>query len=672
MELCRTPGLETHYSTQPCSTPSIKTEAVVLSSNRYLAHKRLAAFAAALVFALLAAGCHKTTRTSGYGIGFVTLTTEQSDFSSYIVRVDDITLVGKNIGSITAVAIPETVDLTKISSVEELWAGASIPTDTYTQATITLDYSSANISVPINGVPVKATVHDSTGAVPGTITVTINLDPANQPVLRPTYATTDAIRLAVDFDMALSNAVTINTGVTPATATVVVTPYFTIATSPQDTKHIRVRGPLVNSSVNVGTFSVFVRPFFDEVNSAGSLSIFSDANTIFSLNGSVYLGAKAGIGAMSQASAGSTMTSSITTFQPTSTPSAVGGTAGIFHSLYVVAGSTLEDFYTDGLEGEVIARNGNTLTLRGSTLVATAAQVVLFTESPDAIVTVGPATLVSEDGVNVTGLTYNSIAVGQHIIARGLYSLSAAGVIQLDASGSTAVNTGSVRLVPTDLFGTVVSSASGSVTLNLQNINQYPASIYNFAGNGATAPSPANFVVDTATAGGTVPAAAAADLLWVQGFASPFGSAPPDFLASIVNNESTMPARMVVTWSGGGSTAPFSSLTATGFVLNLADAHLASAVLRFGAASIDMSTLAASPQVVPQTATPPAAAGVPSVFMPLFSTGAGNTVSVLSSWSAFQTALGNLGSTPVLKMDARGTYDAATNTFSAATINFVD
>ena len=192
--------------------------------------------------------------TSGYGIGWVTLTAERSDFTSYIVTVDDITLVGKTIGAVTAVAIPEVVDFTKITNVEELWASASIPTDTYTQATITLDYSSANISVPINGVPVKATVHDATGVVPTTITVTINLDPANQPLVRPTYATTDAIRLAIDFDMALSNAVTVDTSVSPATATVVVTPYVTMASSAQDMKHIRIRGPLVNSQCECGYF----------------------------------------------------------------------------------------------------------------------------------------------------------------------------------------------------------------------------------------------------------------------------------------------------------------------------------------------------------------------------------------------------------------------------------
>jgi hypothetical protein len=526
-------------------------------------------------------------------------------------------------------------------------------------------------------VPTKATVVNSAGATPAQITVTINLDPANQPVLLPTYATTDAIRLAVDFDMTLSNQVTINTAVSPATATVVVAPYATIATSAQDTKPIRVRGPLVNSSVNVGTFSVYVRPFTDEVNTAGSLTIFNDANTVFTLDGTAYVGFTAGIGALSQASAGSTMTSTITTYEPTSTPSAVGGTAAKFHSVYVVAGSTLEDFYTYGLEGEVIARSGNTLTVRGATFDANSAQLVEFTETPDAVVTIGPGTIVTEDGVAATGLNYNSIAVGQHIIARGLCPVCAAqgvppsAAAPFDATGSTATNTGSVRLIPTQLYGSLVSSATGSLALNLQNINQYPASIYNFAGNGGTAPTPASFTVSTANA--TVPTAAVGDPLFVAGYVSPFATAPPDFLATTVNAEASVPARMIVAWSGTGSTAPFSSLTATGFVLNRADAAFSSGVIRVGAESIDITTLAASPHVVPQTATPPTAAGLPSVFIPLFATGSSaTTVTAVSSWATFESTLGNLASAPVLKMDARGTYNRATNTFSAATIYFIN
>jgi hypothetical protein len=59
--------------------------------------------------------------------------------------------------------------------------------------------------------------------------------------------------------------------------------------------------------------------------------------------------------------------------------------------------------------------------------------------------------------------------------------------------------------------------------------------------------------------------------------------------------------------------------------------------------------------------------------MPLFATGSTATaVTEVSSWATFESTLGNLASAPVLKMDARGTYNRATNTFSAATINFVN
>jgi hypothetical protein len=111
------------------------------------------------------------------------------------------------------------------------------------------------------------------------------------------------------------------------------------------------------------------------------------------------------------------MTAAWCTFQPTATL-VPGITAGIFYPTYVVATSTLEDFYTDGMEGDVIARNGNVLTVRGVTLFANSAQVVQY-ENADSLVTLGPATLVTADGVyNLPNLNYNSVSVGQHITAR--------------------------------------------------------------------------------------------------------------------------------------------------------------------------------------------------------------------------------------------------------------
>jgi hypothetical protein len=473
--------------------------------------------------------------------------------------------------------------------------------------------------------------------------------------------------------MSASNKVNLTTS--PPTLTV--KPFMSLATTAADNKLIRVRGPLINSSVNGGTYTVVVRPFFDEVNSLGTDTIFNDANTVYTLGGVTYIGAP-GISALSQTSAGSTETAAYTTFEPTTTPAA-GVTAGIFHSKYVVAGGTLEDFFTDGMEGDVIARSGNTLIIRGGTLFANAAQVIQY-ENLDSQVIVGPSTQVTADGVSTLGaLNYNSIAVGQHIIARGLYSVSSAGVTVLDSTGSSA-DTGSVRLQSTELFGSLVSSAAGSLQLNLSGIENWPASVYNFAGNGTAAaqdPTAANFTVNTGAL--TLPTAAAGDPLWIDGYVAPFGSAPPAFLAQSVNAEPGVPGTLAVTWTGTGTAAPFSTLSASGLTIDLANAAFGSGQLRIGAETIDITTLTASPSIVPAVAVPAATTGLP-LFNPRFSVGPGaisesSTGSITSfvTFAAFVTQLNTTFATPTsaTQFVARGLYDRASNTFTASSIDVV-
>src|SRR5208337_2093039 len=166
-------------------------------------------------------------------------------------------------------------------------------------------------------------------------------------------------------------------------------------------------------------------------------SIFTNADTIFTTNGTATQGA-AGLTQLSQSSAGSTVTAAYTTYQPTATPTA---TAGKFTALYVVAGSTLEDVYTQGLEGDVVARSGNTLTLQGSTLSLN--DGVSYYNVADAQVLLGADTLVTADGTTLAGLDYNSVAVGQHIIARGICTASSncgysGTTVVLDATGNSS------------------------------------------------------------------------------------------------------------------------------------------------------------------------------------------------------------------------------------------
>jgi hypothetical protein len=623
--------------------------------------------------AVFAAGCHHNNYTSGYGIGWVTLSDTPGDFTSYTVNVNSVTLTGKVTGVITAVAAVETVDFTKLNNISELWSAASIPNDTYTKASIVLDYTNANISVMVNGVPTKAKVVDATGAAVTTRTINVTLDSTNPLVIQPTYASSSALRLAIDFNLAASTVV--NLATSPPTVTVM--PFMTAATSAPDTKPIRVRGPLINSSVGLGTYTVYVRPFFDEVNSLGTLSIFNDANTVYTINGTTYVGTP-GINALSQTSAGTTMTAAYTTYQPTATLNATV-TAGKFNSTFVVAGSTLEDFYTQGLEGDVIARSGNTLTLRGSTLQFNNGTSQY--NNADAVVLLGPGTVVTaDDNTTLTGLNYRSISVGQHIIARGIYQLPASGVVTLDATSSSTANPGSVRLVSTELWGSLVSSAPGSLVLNLQTIDNWPVTNYNFTGNGAGAVTPASFAVNTGSL--AIPAGVAAgNPLWIDGITTPFGSAPPNFNAFTINAELSVPARLQVDWTSAGTTAPFATLTNTGLTIDLANANLTSAVIRIGSESIDLKApTSVSPLIVPQV-PPPATAGLPAVFLPLFAIGGPtpattNTtgITVYNTFSTFVTQLPTsiVAATPALHFVATGVYNRGSNTFTASSIDVVN
>jgi hypothetical protein len=665
------------------------------------AHKAVGALVCALA---ILAGCHSNNQTSGYGIGWITFTDEPGDYTAYIVTIDAVTLTRSDGAVVTAIATPEIIDFTQLDRYAEMWGSSAIPTGTYVSATITFDYTNAFIAAQVNGQPQKATILDySTRKTPTTYAITVDFDPANQPTITPTYASTSAVRLALDFDLAASGTVLVG-----SPPTVLVRPFVTATILPADTKLTRVRGPLINSSIGVGTYTVYVRPFYDEANNIGTLTLFNQPNTVWTVNGNTYVGA-AGLQAYSVLSAGITIGAAWTTFQPDYNP-ANGAYAGKFNMVYVVGASSLEDQYTEGLSGDVIARTGNTLTVLGSTLILNTANTYSYNVAT-AEVLLGAGTIVTaDDNSTLTGLNANSIAVGQHIIARGIYSLAANGTtVILDATGTSSTNTGSVRLQSTEFWGPLVSSSAGSLVMNLQAINDWPVTDYNFAGNGATAaqnPVPAAFSVDTgalAVPAGTV----AGNPVWVDGFMSRFGSAPPDLGAAVaVNNEASVqvaggqlgggastapgtgmcglgsqvcdPASLQVAWAAGTAT-PFATSSAAGFSINLSDAHLSSAVIRIGPESIDMKSLPASPLIVP-TAEP-----VTSTFAPLYTVGnpatattAGTVTSTTalyqySSYASFDAKLtATIGAAnPAQQLEARGIYDRTNNTFTATSINFV-
>jgi hypothetical protein len=276
--------------------------------------------------------------------------------------------------------------------------------------------------------------------------------------------------------------------------------------------------------------------------------------------------------------------------------------------------------------------------------------------------------------------------------------------VYLDSTGVSAQNTGSVRLQQAESFGTLVSSAAGSLVMDLTSIDYWPVAVYNFAGNGATTPVPAAFSVNTE--GLTLPAGTApGDPIWLSGYASYFGEAPPDYLSFALNNELSVqtaggslggavpttpgsggcgvgsqvcdPAVLSVNWAAG-TTTPFTSITDQSFIIDLANTQIVTATIQIGSETILMSSLPSSPQVVPTTVASTA------TFAPRYSWGNPVTSSttetvtsttnlkISSVFSDFVSGVATTLSTtePAQQLVARGIYDRATNTFTATAVDF--
>jgi len=680
----------------------------------------LTCFAAGVI---LTSGCHhNNTGDSGYGIAWVTASNGSGNFSnnahfaSYVVTIDSITLTDAVGNVYTALATAEPIDFTRISNVAELWGNATIPADTYVGATISLDYTSAQIAVWENGKAVPVTFTDPAGGALTTLAINVAFDPKNPLVVTNSYATTNAQRVALDFDLAASNVVNLSV---PATPTMIVAPYFRFSNVAADTKVIRVRGPLVNSNLVEGTYSIYERPFFDEVNSLGTLSLFNSGATIYTINGTTYVGAP-GLAALQETSAGVTTTLAYTNFQVTpSTNNAQGqptGTAGIFHTIYMVAGGSLETNYTENMTGEVIARNGNTLTLTNAILAGgqyslSQGYFEYLNDGVLAQVTVGPSTVVTAEGNStLTNLSSDSIAVGQRISAIGTVTTLTATNVVLNAVTSTEGSTaGQVRLMTTSLYGQLNSSAADTLSLNLQTIDEIPVGQFTFTGNGPTPPNPAMFTVDTTNSGiEDLSASAANTSLWIDGFLPAFGAAPPDFLAlanlyrgptpsgasSAVQLEADVPASLQVIWDNStGTTAPFTSIMASGLTINLASSPL-SAVIYVGAESIPLSSLP-SVTIVPNTVAncvvvanlPPGVSQQPCqtdfsygpiLVTPSYSLTAISEIQQYNGFADFVAGVvpqysppAGTTAVPVLQFTANGYFNRSTNTFTANSIDVV-
>lgn len=597
-------------------------------------------FGMALAAAL--AGCSTNTNVSN-GTPVVTVTSQAAgDFSTYVVGITlySATRSDGYIAYPAGYTYEEFADLTQRVDLTELLNAVGIPTGTYKTVTIGIDYSTP--IVYIKGQSTAAKVENATGAQNfGIVYVNVKLDPAHPLVIGLNHSTP----LALDFDLAASNTVN------AASNLVTVKPFAVATTTPADTEPVRARGLFVAANTGASNFVENIRPFQDNIYSTvGALTVNTSSSTYFNVNGKVYTGA-AGLAAVAGLSSNTPMIA-IGSLGDMSTI-----TPG-FNATQVYAGTPVSNGQYEHVTGIVTARSGNTLTVSDATYLyyeGYCTSNLCFTWYPSLTVTVGPSTVVTEDGTSpATALSPQAISVGSTIDAVGINTTSA-NPPKLDATS------GLVRLQSTAAWGTLVSGTSGSATLNLLSMGPVPASAINFAGtgiSGAEDATAASYVLDTtaATTGADQSATPAGTLLRAAGMPTPFGAAPPDFTATAVTPGTSEPADLVVEWSKGssGSLAPFTSYDSTSLSLNLTGNTLAEVVI--------------GPQATPLTTAPAITISGGTEFA---IGNAASGVSEFSTSSGFASGLTSTlnGSTQVYRVVAIGAYDSGTNTFTASRVD---
>jgi hypothetical protein len=561
----------------------------------------------------------------------VTLTDAKGDFLSYTVNLTSLQLqtaagaAVETLPSVTKVDFSQLVDLTEVIS------AGQIPAAEYVSATLTLDYTGANITADDGtGAAVALKPVDATGAaLAAPVTVSVKLDNAHHLVITPGRTG----RLAFDFNLAASNTVNLTA------ATVTVSPTLVASVVPSDNKQVRVRGQFASASTTANDFVLNVQPFHDQTKTNGQVTVGVGMATTYQVNGMALVGA-AGLAALAALPA-NTMVAAFGTVQ-TDTQA--------FTATAVLAGTSLENPDKDQVSGTVISRNANTLTLRRATMWMRDGD--FESENHDVTVTVAAGTAVTEEGATGT-FTIADISVGQHIDAFGMASSTS-------TSNTLDATAGSVRLDLTPAWGVVTALASGSLTLNLQSLDGLPVSAFNFAGTGTSAAadaSPAAYVIDTGLLSQTGLAAKAPAR--VIGFVTPFGKAPPNFTAQTLVNFSAVPEALIVDWAQKGSATAFTGLTATSTSLQLNltgvdNLHF----IQIGPEKIDLTTLATPPTIMAN------ATATNEVFA-IGHRGKFQTEN-FNTFAAFVTALAAdlTPTSTVIALAATGQYDSTANTFT--------
>ncbi|HSD96451.1 MAG TPA: DUF4382 domain-containing protein [Sulfuricaulis sp.] len=501
---------------------------------------RLGLLGALLLFTgafLAACGGGSDNTSSDSGVVYIGLTDADGDFITYTVDVTALTLTRADGAVVDALPVTTRVDFAQYTDMTEFLNAATVPAGVYTRVDMTLDFTNADIRVASGSNALPVTPKDGSGNAITTMSLQVMLDGNRPLVVRPGIPA----HLTLDFDLEATNSVD------PNTAIVTVSPLLLADVDLANPKVHRVRGPLVSVDPTASEFVVAIRPFHRLIGDFGRLTVKTDNATLYEIDGVAYQGA-----------AGLTQLDG----KPQSTATVAVGNFNVathsFLATEVYAGSSVAFGTKDVVTGSVIARNGNTLTVRGAALMRMDG-TLLFNDT--VTVTLDASTKVTRQlGGTVTA---DDISVGSRITALG----------SLTGSTLDATN-GLVRIILSTVTGSVSQIGANQITVNLQTINGRPVALYTFTGTGSGGMDSNPTAYRINTTGLSLANLTTNDPVRVRGFVVAYGQAVTnDFNAQTVIDLSDVPAWMAVAWMMPQSN-PFTSLTNQAMVTDITGSWL--------------------------------------------------------------------------------------------------
>jgi hypothetical protein len=508
------------------------------------------------------------------GTLLVAVTDADGDFVSYSVDVVSVTLRRPNGASLEVLPSRTRIDFAQLTDLADLLSVATVAPGDFVGGTIRLDYGGAEVFVEAGGQIVPARVVGADGAELGVVDLSIDLSNREHLVI----ARGRNALLSLDFDLLASHEVDI----TQAPAVVAARPYIVAEVVPVAEKELRVRGALVRVDAAQSTYTLDVRPWHRRDGNHGRVTVHTTATTSFEVAGATYSGA-AGLAALAQQPAGA-----LTVAFGTLAVQSREFTASIVH-----AGDSVSGERIDAVHGNVVARRGNELIVKGAFAVRRD-RAARFHRT--VIVELAPGTKVSKIGTS-QALAIDAISVGQSIVAFGTLEEPA-------TAGDTApptldATTGRVRLLVTHLHGTVNGVVGSQLNMRLRAIDRLAIEMFDFTGTGITAATDADpDDYEVATGALTLGALQPAEAVKALGFARAFGSAPADFDGRTVIDRRDLPAALGIGWSPSGTTAPFLSIGAAGLVLDLGNSSGERHFIKIGSRVVDLLELPAAPTIV--------------------------------------------------------------------------